>query len=219
VKPKCHGWHLRDEQNSKPQGNDMTSIVININEYLSTSAAAEALSDSVDHAAEFPEGVDGSVEWPGQIGGIGGAAMLDLTPPDIAAIVVRGCFGLYHLVREHDGRRTSVPPYLLQFARDYEVPLIPAAEQLYFAFFCEHGEQPDEVPRELFELGCVECEEADRCSVYAQQLHELVEAFAKSGAALHPLLPVVFAGGEPRLLVQIMLVEYHRWAKIPGEPN
>jgi hypothetical protein len=139
--------------------------------------------------------------------------------PSIAAIVIRGCFGLYHLVREHDRRNASVPPYLLQFARDYEIPIIPAAEQLYFAFFCENGEQPDDVPRELHELGCVECEDADRCSVYAQQLHELIEAFAKSGAASHPLLPVVFPDGEARLLVQIMLVEYHRWAVIPGKAN
>lgn len=195
----------------------MTSIVININEYPTPSVSDKVATDGVADEVDFSEDIDFRNEWADQAHDVGGATMLELSPPRIAAIVVRGCFGLYHLVREHEGRHTSVPIYLLQFARDYEVPIIPAAEQLYFTFFCEHGEQPDEVPRDLYELGCVECEDPNTCSVYAQRLHDLVEAIAGSGAALHPLLPVAFPDGETRLLVQIMLVEYHRWAAIRGE--
>lgn len=197
----------------------MTSIVININEYPTPPATGEVPTDGVAREVDFPQDVNCSVEWAGQADDVSGAAMLELSLPRVAAIVVRGCFGLYHLVREHEGRQTSVPLYLLQFARDYEVPIIPAAEQLYSTFFCEHGEQPDEVPRDLYELGCVECEDTKTCSAYAQRLHDLVEAIAGSGAALHPLLPVAFPVGETRLLVQIMLVEYRRWAEIRGKSN
>lgn len=197
----------------------MTSIVITINEYPTPSDTDKVATGGVTHEVDFPRDIDFSTEWVNRADDVGGAAMLELSPPRIAAVVVRGCFGLYHLVRKHDGRQTSVPLYLLQFARDYEVPIIPAAEQLYFKFFCEHGEQPNEVPRDLYELGCVECEDANTCSAYAQRLHDLIEAIAGSGAALHPLLPVAFPDGETRLLVQIMLVEYQRWAAIRGRSN
>lgn len=197
----------------------MVSIVININGHRKPHETEEVPDIDELQEEDDLEYFDFNTDWPDQAEDESVDAITELSPQRIAAIVVRGCFGLYHLVREHADQRTSVPSYLLQFARDYEDPIIPAAEQLYFSFFCENGERPDEIPRDLYELGCVECKDVDRCSAYAQRLHTVVEALAAFDGVSHPLLPTVFRDGETRLLMQVVLVEYHRWTASRGSPD
>ncbi|HEX7324043.1 MAG TPA: hypothetical protein VF292_01640 [Rhodanobacteraceae bacterium] len=190
----------------------MTHIVININDPLKLGDTHGAPDNRSAREEDVPEDIDYSMDWPEPLQEKSGAAMLELSPPRVAAIAVKGCFSLYHLVREHAGQPSTVPAYLLRFAHDYEEYLIPAAEQMYFPYFTEHGTQPDEIPRELYELGCVECERADKCTSHAQRLHDLIEAYSASGEASSTVLSIAFPDAEARLLIQVLLTEYAKSA-------
>lgn len=218
----------------------MTHMTININgrnglphaslihdDHLSDLPPLEDITDDElgDDAADGPELVAGSdlatdntAEWADPPADVVGAAMLGLTDARVAAIAVRGCFGLYHLVREHADQRTSVPPYLLEFARNYEEYIIPAAEEMYFAYFGANDKQPDGIPRGLYDVGCVDCMDVDKCVRYAHSLHQLLESHADPGPARPPLFPVKFPSAESQMLMQIMFVEYRRWAGSTPKP-
>lgn len=211
----------------------MTRIIININEHIKAqssddaagghTAEDDALVDDTIDACNDEDGcaerstsedsgadIDHNGEWAEPPDETVGPAMHGLSDARIAAIAVRGCFGLYHLVREHADQRTSVPPYLLKFARIYEEYIIPAAEAMYFAYFGANGKQPDEIPRGLYDVGCVDCMDVNKCARYACRLHQLLESFAGPGPARPPLFPVEFPATESGLLMQIMFVEYRR---------
>ena len=132
---------------------------------------------------------------------------------DIPAILVKGCFALYHLVREHRRRRTKVPKFLLAFARTYEEPLIPAAETVYEDFF-DSGCDPGEIPEHLLELGLATADDVAVCVRYVMRLHGLLEACTSAdGKAPRD----IFKSIVPRsfalpLLLGLMLAEYRRWA-------
>lgn len=179
------------------------------------------LDDDADADPEPLEDIhaddDHTAEWADPPEDVVGPAMLKLSDARIAGIAVRGCFGLYHLVREHVDQRTSVPPYLLEFARNYEEYIIPAAEAMYCAYFDDNDKQPDEIPQGLYTVGCVDCLDVDNCARYACRLHQLLESHAGPGPTRPPLFPTEFPATESQLLMQIMFVEYRRWTAIKAK--
>lgn len=214
----------------------MTTITIHINEHGGTDGSNKTrvnpLADDdtpIDEATDrwqdddtgtdpepiedIDSGNDHSGEWADPPEDVVGPAMLKLSDARIAGIAIRGCFGLYHLVREHADQRTSIPPYLLEFARNYEEYIIPAAEAMYEAYFDANDERPDEIPRGLYDLGCVDCMDVDNCARYAYRLHQLLGSHTGPGPTRPPLFPIKFPATESQLLMQIMFVEYRRCVK------
>lgn len=188
--------------------------IVDINERKRNSRNATTYEDhSVDD--DLPD-IDNSMFWLDSVYGESGAAMTELPPPRIAAIMVKGCFGLYHLVRQHRRRRTRVPEYLLHFARDCEEPIIPAAEVTYFKYYCEGGAKPDEIPDDLYLLGCVECEDAAKCSCHALRLHRLLEAFARASRTAQRDFIEVFPVEQSRPLMRAMFAEHRLWSTAKG---
>lgn len=152
------------------------------------------------------------------------SAELDKDPEElldgdrIPAIVVKGCFALYHLVREHKRRRTRVPKYLLAFARTYEEPLIPAAETVYEDFF-GGGCDPGEIPEHLMDVGLDTAYNVDVCVRHALRLHYLLEVCTRtdSAAPRDALSGIMPRGFALHLLLGLLLAEYQRWAATAGE--
>lgn len=141
--------------------------------------------------------------------------MTKLPAERIAAIVVKGCFALYHLVREHRRRRTSVPQYLLHLAREHENPLIPAAEALYIAYF-EGGRWPDDIPKGLLDIGLSTADHAAECTPHAWRLHRLLEAFGGASLAIQKEFFEMFPTDEgAMLLVQLMISKHWAWMAAP----
>ena len=145
--------------------------------------------------------------------------MTKLPPERIAAIVVKGCFALYHLVREHRRRRTSVPEYLLRVAREHDIPLIPAAEALYVAYF-EGGHWPDDIPQGLLDIGSSTADSAAECIPHALRLHRLLEAFGSSRRTVQNEFFEMFPTDEgAMLLVQVMITRHRSWMAAPKHPR
>jgi hypothetical protein len=129
----------------------------------------------------------------------------------IAAILVKGCFALYHLVREHRRRRTKVPEYLLRFARTYEEPLIPIAETMYLNYF-DYDLEKVEIPEHLLDLGLATADQVAACVLHAMRLHRLLEAFGKDGGTTQRAFFRAMRRGDETLylLLWAMLGEYRR---------
>ena len=140
------------------------------------------------------------------------ACARELDGGDIPAILVKGCFALYHLVREHRRRRTRVPKYLLEFARTYEEPLIPAAETVYEDFF-DSGCDPGEIPEHLLDLGLAAADDVAVCVRHAMRLHSLLEACAGADRkAPREILRLIMPRGFALpLLLGLMLAECRHW--------
>lgn len=132
-------------------------------------------------------------------------------PERMAAIIVKGSFALYHLVREHRAKRTNVPAYLLAFARACEEPLIPAAESLYLAFF-DHGREPDEIPGDLLELGLSTADSVAACVPHALRLDHALQALAtRTNAELHDMFVAYPTDDGARLLADVLIAERRQW--------
>ena len=131
----------------------------------------------------------------------------------IPAIMVKGCFALYHLVREHKQRHTRVPKYLLGFARIYEDPLIPTAETVYEDFF-DGGCAPGEIPEHLLDVGLATADDVAVCVRHAMRLHYTLEACANSDdeAPRDILKSILPRGFALHLLLGLMLASYRSQA-------
>lgn len=102
-----------------------------------------------------------------------------LPDEEMAAVLIKGLFAIYHLSREHAKLRRKVPGYLYAYAREFEEPIIPTAEVLYERYFMDSLIHPgDEIPQDLLELGCGTADNASACVHHALRLHRFLAAFA-----------------------------------------
>lgn len=196
----------------------MTNI-INIGQHKRHSYEVAPHGTHETEDVEAPD-IDNSMNgifWPDPPHEDMGELIANMFDPRIAAIMIKGCFGLYHLVREHRRRRTRVPGYLLQFARDCEEPIIPAAEVTYFRYYCEGGKQPEDIPDDLYLLGCVECEDPAKCTCHALRLHRLLEAFAGADRTAQRDFLEVFPAEESRPFMRAMFAEHRLRAAAKGK--
>lgn len=110
------------------------------------------------------------------------AAATPLPPPsdaELALILIKGLFALYHLVREHAAAPRRLPHYLYEYAEQYEDPLVPTAETLYELFENGYSALPqghtDEDP---FAIGTDTAESRTTCAHHVRDLHHLLLALA-----------------------------------------
>lgn len=97
---------------------------------------------------------------------------------EMAAVLIKGLFAIYHLSREHAKQPRKVPDYLYDYAEQFEEPIVPTAETLYVRYFHEGHFQPgDDIPDDLFELGMGTARTADSCVHHALRLHAFLAAF------------------------------------------
>ena len=106
-------------------------------------------------------------------------ALRGLPDEEMAAILVKGMFAIYHLSREHAKLSRKVPDYLYAYALTFEEPIVPTAETLYAQYF--HDGVPfhagDDIPDDLYELGMGTAANADASIHHALVLHRFLTAF------------------------------------------
>lgn len=131
-----------------------------------------------------------------------------LPDEEMAAILIKGLFAIYHLSRKHATLPRKVPDYLYDYAKQFEEPIVPAAETLYGHFFhgtpCHPG---DEIPDDLFELGMGTARNTDSCVRHGLRLHAFLAAFAgdvpQAERAAHRLFRATVHPGSARLLLPL----------------
>lgn len=102
----------------------------------------------------------------------------ELPDEEMAAVVIKGLFAIYHLSREHAKLPRKVQDYLYDYALQFEEPIIPIAETLYERYFHEGRFHPgDDIPDDLFELGMGTARNADSSIHHALRLHAFLAAF------------------------------------------
>lgn len=101
-----------------------------------------------------------------------------LSDEEMAAVLIKGLFSIYHLSREHAKLPRKVPDYMYDYAQQFEEPIIPIAETLYERYFREgRFHLGDDIPDDLFELGMGTARNADSCTHHALRLHAFLAAF------------------------------------------
>ena len=81
-------------------------------------------------------------------------ALRELPPEEMAAVLIKGMFAIYHLSGNRAKLPKKVPEYLYDYALLFEMPIIPTAETLYAQYFYEDPFHPgDDIPDDLYELG------------------------------------------------------------------
>lgn len=136
---------------------------------------------------------------------------------DIAAIVVHGGCALYSIAHEHRPRKTRVPNYLLQFAREHENALIPAMEALYVPYFCEAGVHPDGIPGPLREAIVTATNDPTLCARDALRLHRLLIAFQDEYIVSQRKVLEYFPSDRVRQLFKAMVAAHKAWQR--GRPH
>lgn len=101
-----------------------------------------------------------------------------LPDEEMAAVLIKGLFAIYHLSREHAKLPRKVPDYLYDYALKFEVPIIPAAEKVYeLCFLGRLLRRKDDIPEDLLDLGLFGTETADQCVHHAVRMHAFLAAF------------------------------------------
>lgn len=117
-----------------------------------------------------------------------------LPDDQIAAILIKGLFAIYHLSREHAELPRKVPGYLYAYAQKFEAPIIPVAETLYERYYFGRPFQcGDDIPADLMDLGFGTVEDAGVCVHHAQKMHRLLVAFADDAAHANRLVHRLFS--------------------------
>lgn len=131
-----------------------------------------------------------------------------LPDEEMAAVLIKGLFAIYHLSREHAKLPKRVPDYLYDYALQFEEPIIPIAETLYERHFHEGLFHPsDDIPDDLFELGMGTARNADSSIHHALRLHAFLAAFVddllQAERVAHWLFRATARQRSARMLLQL----------------
>jgi hypothetical protein len=140
----------------------------------------------------------------------------ELPDEEMAAVLIKGLFAIYHLSREHAKLPRKVPDYLYNYARQFEEPIVPTAETLYERYFHEDRFHPgDDIPDDLYELGMRTARNVRSSSHHALRLHKFFTAFAddplQAERALHRLFRETTRSRSGRLLLPLFAA-CRRWS-------
>lgn len=101
-----------------------------------------------------------------------------LPDEEMAAVLIKGLFAIYHLSQKHAKLPRKVPDYLYDYALQFEVPIIPAAEKVYESSILGRLlRRKDDIPEDLLDLGLFGTETADQCVHHAVRMHACLAAF------------------------------------------
>lgn len=112
-------------------------------------------------------------------------ALRGLPQEEMAAVLIKGMFAIYHLSREHAKLPKKVPDYLYDYALQFEEPIVPTAEILYAQYF--HGgpfHADNDIPDDLYELGIGTGRNASSCVHHALRMHQVLAAFVDDAPRL-----------------------------------
>lgn len=130
-----------------------------------------------------------------------------LPEEEMAAILIKGLFAIYHLAREHAKVPRRVPDYLYTYARAFDEPIIPTAETLYEQYFFERPIRcGDDIPEDLLELGLGTARNVNVCVHHAQRMHRLLLAFADHVPEAFRVAHWLFHVTKERRKAQILLL-------------
>lgn len=119
----------------------------------------------------------GALFWKEASANVTPDALRELPWEEMAAVLIKGMFAIYHLSREHAKLPKKVPDYLYDYALRFEMLIIPTAETLYAQYF--HGgpfHPGDDIPDDLYELGMGTARNASSCVHHALRMHQLLAA-------------------------------------------
>lgn len=120
-------------------------------------------------------------------------ALRGLPSEEMAAVLIKGLFAIYHLSREHTKLPRKVPDYLYDYAEQFEEPIVPTAETLYERYFHKGLFHPgDDIPDDLFELGTGTARNANSCVHHALRLHAFLAAFVDDASRPERVLDRLF---------------------------
>lgn len=129
-----------------------------------------------------------------------------LTDEEMAAVLIKGMFAIYHLSREHAKLARKVPEYLVDYARQFEKPIVPTAETLYGRYFMDDLVHPgDVIPDDLHELGMGTADNAGSCVHHARCLHGFLAAFVDDAPQAKRVLARLFRASTRRRSGRILL--------------
>ncbi len=129
-----------------------------------------------------------------------------LPDEEMAAVLIKGMFAIYHLSREHAKLPRKVPDYLYEYSQQFEEPIIPTAETLYERYFHEGQFHPgDDVPDDLFELGMGTADNVSPCIHHALRMHQLLLAFVDEPSDAERIMDRLFHATRRRRSGRIML--------------
>ena len=120
-------------------------------------------------------------------------ALRRLPQEEMAAVLIKGLFAIYHLSREHATLPKKVPDYLYDYSLRFEEPIIPTAETLYAQHF--HGgpfHPEDDIPDDLYELGMGTARNASSCVHHALRMHQFLVAFVDDAPLAERVLTGLF---------------------------
>lgn len=123
-----------------------------------------------------------------------------LPDKEMAAVLIKGMFAIYHLSREHAKLGRKVPVYLIDHARQFEKPIMPTAETLYERYFMDNLIHPgDVIPDDLYELGMGTADNASSRVHHALSLHRFLAALVDDASQAERVFARLFyASTRPR---------------------